>query len=207
MKKTILTASLTGALLLLSGCGSTQPNTAETKVVEGKGQSQSQFDEYTKNRPERKSIKIGNPAADLVFSSISKIYGQTLDLADSYVAKTENSSVALKLEEVRKTQGNEEFKKQVQLLEGEDKANYETFMKNQVDVLSVSKNYLVEAVKLQAGVSNINVKSLVSNPFALPAAISGAKLSTDQITYSVKALKIMKETSDVYSEMLNYKGR
>lgn len=207
MKKTLLAASLTGALLVLSGCGSTQPNTAETKVVDGKGKSQSQFEEYKTDRPENKSVKIGNPAADLVFNSISKIYGQTIDLTDKYIAKTENSDVALKLNEVRKTQGDEEFKKQVSLLEGKDKTEYEEFMKNQVNVLEVSKNYLVEAIKLQAGVSNINVKSLVSNPFALPSAISGAKLSMDQISFSVKALQMLKQTSDVYSEMLNYKGR
>lgn len=207
MKKTLLVASLTGALLVLSGCGSTQPNTAETKVVDGKGKSQSQFEEYKTDRPENKSVKIGNPAADLVFNSISKIYGQTIDLTDKYIAKTENSDVALKLNEVRKTQGDEEFKKQVSLLEGKDKTEYEEFMKNQVNVLEVSKNYLVEAIKLQAGVSNINVKSLVSNPFALPSAISGAKLSMDQVSFSVKALQMLKQTSDVYSEMLNYKGR
>jgi len=209
MKKKIL--SLASALLVASiatGCSNdSQPNTPENKVVNGQGEKQSLFQEYMKNRPSKDIDPIGVNSADLVFSGIAGIYGNTVDLTDKYISKVENSKVALTLEEVRKTLGEEEYKKQVAALEGEDKKEYEAFLKSESNSLNVAASYLTDALKLQVGLTSINVQELVSNPFKLPSALKSSKLAKDQISYTVDTLKWLNETKKVYDASLEYKGR
>ena len=108
---------------------------------------------------------------------------------------------------IREKQGEEAFKKYVAELDGEDKEQYNAFMENQVNELSVVVSYLEEAYKLQKSVSNLNVTSLVSNPLKALSAIKSANLAKDQIVYSVKALNWLNETRKTYKAVSEFKGR
>lgn len=206
MKIKMLSVALSGALIIFSGCtGSNDPS--NEKVVNEQGSTQSAFKEYKENRPESNTQKIGDPRADLVFDSVGKIYGQTVILSDKYISQIENNNVVSKLERLKEEQGIDLYKKEVAALTGDDKKEYDNFMNNQVDKLSVVKTYLIEAIKLQSGLSGLDIKSMISSPFKLPAALKSTKLAAEQTTYTIKALNWLKKNHDVYSEMMNYKGR
>lgn len=193
--------------LLVYGRASTATEDTKVDTETGKGAKQVLFEEYKTNRPKAKAVSIGHPQADQLFSSIAKMYGTTIDISDKYINRVENNKVISIGEAIRSDEGEEAFKKYVAELEGVDREQYDAFMENQVDALSVTVSYLAEAYKLQKSVTNLDVKSLISNPFMAVSAIGSTGLATNQIAYTVKALIWLDKTGKTYKEALESKGR
>ena len=206
MKNTIVKAlSFLMIALFITGCtGSNEPDTENT--VNEKGQTTA-FEKFKTDRPEAEAASIGVKSADLIFSGISGIYVKTTDVTDKFINRVENNQVALSLEEIRKANGEEAYNQALSELSGVDKEMYEKFLASESNSLEVVKGYLAEALKLQVGISNINVNELVTNPFSLPGAIKNTKLATEQIGFTVDALKMLKSFKDGADAQLENKSR
>ncbi len=171
------------------------------------GKTQDLFKEYMENRPDTSAVEVGNAEADKTFISVADSYGTTIDVFDKYSARVENSKVALIGEEVRKEKGDDAYKEYVLSLKGEDKKQYNTYLKNETNTLAVVGGYLKNAIVLQDAVGGLDATKLVSNPFKIKAAASGVNQARKQSSYTVKTLKWLNKTQKVYKAAQSYKGK
>lgn len=169
--------------------------------------TQDLFKEYLENRPDASSSKVGDVQADKTLYSIADQYGITIDTFDKYLARLENSKVALIGEEIRKEKGDEAYKEYVQSLEGEDKKQYDAYLQNETNKLAVVGGYLKNALILQDGVRKLDPKKLVSNPFKAASAAVGVNKGRKQSEYSVKTLTWLDKTNKIYKEAQQYQGK
>lgn len=191
--------------LSMAACSSTGGGKVDSET--GEGAETSAFSKYKENRPDREAKSIGVGSADKLFSSIAGIYGRTIDLSDQYIARVENSKVILVLEELRQTAGEDAYKKEVAALDGEDRKQYDEFIKNETNELEVVVGYLTDALKLQQSIAGLDVKGMISNPFELPSALKATSHAKEQMTYTIDSLKWLKATREIYQAMQEHSGR
>ncbi len=212
MKKLNILKTLMAMLsvCILFSCASNNGGNSNKSKVDtetGKGLKQELFAEYKENRPAATAVKIGNANADKTFGSIARIYGITTEFFDKYDARVNNLKVVKTLEEIKKEQGVEAYKKCVASLEGEDKKQYDEYRKNEINELGVATSYLEEATTLESAVSKLKPKDLTSNPMKIGSAGKSIRLATNQVNYSVNTLRWLKKTHDTYKAVQTYKGK
>ena len=167
--------------------------------------SNSEFAQFQNDRPKAESVAIGDKNADMTFSAIAGIYGKTVKLTDSYIQKVELSQYS-QLTKLSETDPEAYKAERAQMSDAERK-DYDEYLRTNREMTEQSVGLLAEAIKLQQGAKDIDVKALVSNPMKLPSALKGADRANDQISFSVNALSMLKKYHDIYSNALSYAGR
>jgi len=192
---------LLSSIFLVNGCASN----GDAKKVDNTGKTEYQI--WNSEKPDATAADTGIPSGNLITSSIAGMYQKTLDLDAKYQAGLNNSKVASTLNAIRLEQGEEVWKKEVTALKGKDKQEYETFMKNNINLLAVAVDYGIEAAKLALGIMQFDYKQYITNPFALVATIKAVGVATSQINATKTALGFMVEARNSYQAMLEYQGR
>ena len=198
--KPIVSILLVGALAV-TGCAS---NGKEEPLKDG---AKTEYQIWQEEKPEAIATDTGIPAGNLITSGIAGLYQKTLDLDEKFREKLSNSKTASALEGLREAQGEEAWKKAEANLTGEDKEEYAKFRKNTINESAVAVEYMVEATKLGIGIASFDVKQYLSNPFAIPAALSAIANATNQLASTKTALGFMIERSDSYKSMESEVGR
>lgn len=174
------------------------------KVEEGEATA---YDIYNAKRPDIKPGNTGFPEGNAITAGIAGIYQKTVILEDAYKTKLENSKVAKTLEAVRKQYGEAAYRKEVRVLTGRDKTEYDLWLKNNVNLLEAAVEYSPEATSLAVGIINFDYNVFVSNPIIALNTLVALDKAKDQILYTETALEFMLESKTVYEAMLSESGR
>jgi hypothetical protein len=170
-------------------------------------QSQTDFEQFKDDRPSVEAAEIGNRDADLTFSAIAGTYEKTVAITDTYIEKVEASTDYASLATLREEQGDDAYEAALAELSAGEKKEYNEYLESSNVILAQSVGLLGEAAKLNAGLTALDPKEIAANPFKVPAAIKGVSTASDQISFSVDALQMLKKYYDIYSNALSYTGR
>jgi len=187
------------SLLLMSGCTGNGKKVQDGEVTA--------YDLYNTSRPDTSFADTGIPSGNVITSGVAGIYEKTVNLEDKYKKSIENNKVALILDKIRLEQGQAAYEKAYRELSARDKATYNIFLRNNINVLEVAVGYAAESTKMAFGVLNFNYREYIVNPMAAYDTITALSKATKQIQYTEKALEFIVETRTIYMAMLDYKGR
>ena len=193
------------SILFTSGCATLNSWMGADEKVDG-GASNF-FETYKKERPDTVAADLGSVSGNQITAGIAGIYGKSIELAENYLTQLENHKVASVLEGIRHELGQEAYEKAYNELGAEDRAEYDTFMRHNVDFLAVAIGYAEEAAKLSIGIIQFDVKEYTSNPMAIITALQGLSKATDQIQYTITTFDLLIETRSVYQAMLEGTGK
>ncbi len=206
MKKTIFAASIV-TVALMTGCSSAQKTDDTTAAPAATSSSSSEFTRFQSDRPEEKSLAIGEASVDATFNSVAGIYAQTVGLTDAYISRVESAPTFKKMAALKESQGQAVYDAEVAKLTAAEKAEYDQYLDSSTDITKGAIALLAQAYKLQQSVTAVDVKAFVKNPMKVPGALKAASLATDQISFSVDSLEMLKKYHDIYSNAMSYQGR
>ncbi len=192
------------SLLLVSSLALTVIGCADKKLKED---GTTAYDLYNANRPDMVAADMGIPSGKLITDGIAGLYAKTVKLEDKYKKGIESSKVAKILETVRMEKGEAEYNKAFAALGKKDKAEYQKYLRNNINLLNVAVDYAAEATKMAFGIMGFDYKEYITNPMAAFSTLEAIDHAKDQLLYTEEALEFMVETRIVYVAMLEYKGR
>ena len=152
VKVSILSLVLSTAAYIPAGMANTQSNPAET------------LERFQNERPDAKYYSVDSENADLTLSAIAGIYARTTNITDIYVEKVNAHSDFAQLVASREVLGEEEYKKAVESLSAEEKAEYDEYLNSNYSILAESIQLIPEVQNLNQGISSLDPKDLASSP-------------------------------------------
>jgi len=206
IKKTSKLIIAAGVLVLLLASVSFAEKAQKGVDSKERGESYAQF---LDSHPSMQEQKIGNPAADTLFSGVQGLAVQQHQAFQLFASNTDGpvKPLAVRLDAIYAEDGEQAYLDTVQALEPADKALYEEYLTKQRQLTGERIKMLPEAIRIVGALKNLNPRDLTKNPMALVSTGKSLATAVDQGNYVITSLNYMKEMNEVMDLASNYRGR
>lgn len=178
------------------------------KAVDSKERGES-YAQFIDSHPSLQEQKIGNPAADTLFTGIQGLAVQQHQAFQLFASNTDGpvKPLAVRLDAIYSGDGEQAYLDAVQALDPADKVLYEGYLTTQRQLTGERIKMLPEAILIVGGLKNLNPRELAKNPMALVSTGRALTTAVDQGDYVMTSLNYMKEMNELMELATNYRGR
>lgn len=175
--------------------------------------------DFQENRPEPEYVIFNTRELTDICAEITKCYGDTLKHLDKFVARMENAHVAMKLERIYSTEGEEAYFAAYNSLTKEEEKSYRKYIKNELHYLELfedidkrARGLMDKMPKITNAIqheflSSINKHDPIELATALGQAAGATAQITEQIEFTARSVAWIVEYYKLLDRAKTYQGR